>query len=304
MTLEVICFGAINMDKLYKVDKLAGADEESVILDFKETPGGSAANTAVGLARLGVKVGYIGKVAEDRDGKILLKSFVDEGVDVGGIIISKTGRSGAVIGFVDQKGNRALYLDPGVNDTLEYNEINLEYIKGAKILHLTSFAGERPFTAQKTLLENIPSDVKVTFDPGIIYARRGLRDLKPIIERCYALLLNERELYLLTGEECCRRGAENLLREGVKIIAVKLGERGCYVTDGSESHLLEPFKVEVVDTTGAGDAFCAGFIYGLLKGKSLRESGILGNFVASRCLTKMGARDGLPRLSDLPSNLR
>ncbi|MEM1586326.1 MAG: carbohydrate kinase family protein [Candidatus Bathyarchaeia archaeon] len=304
MSLEVICFGALNMDKLYKVDRLAGADEESIIVDFREAPGGSAANTAVGLARLGVKVGYVGKVAEDREGKLLLKSFIDEGVDVGGVVVSKSSRSGTVIGFVDKKGNRALYLDPGVNNTLEYNEVNLGYVKGAKILHLTSFAGETPFEAQKNLLENLPRDIKVTLDPGAIYARKGLRGLRPIIKECYALLPNESEVRLLTGEDDYRRGAEILLEEGVKIVAVKLGDRGCYVTNGLESHLLEPFKVEVVDTTGAGDAFCAGFIYGLLKGKSLKECGILGNFVASRCLIKMGARDGLPRLSDLPDNLR
>ncbi|MEM2939285.1 MAG: carbohydrate kinase family protein [Candidatus Bathyarchaeia archaeon] len=301
MKLEVVCFGALNVDKLYKVDRLAGADEESVILDFKETPGGSAANTAVGLVRLGVKVGYIGKVAEDREGEFLLKSFLDEGVDTSGIIISKTGRSGSVIGFVDQKGRRALYLDPGVNDTLRYDEINLEYIRDAKILHLTSFAGEVPFEAQKKIVERI-SEIKVTLDPGVIYAHKGLDALKPIIKRCYAVLPSEGELRLLTGKDY-REGAETLLEEGVNIVAVKLGERGCYVTDGCESHLIEPFKVEVVDTTGAGDAFCAGFIYGLLKGKNLKECGLLGNFVASRCLTRMGARDGLPRLSDLPRDI-
>lgn len=304
MTLEVVCFGALNMDKLYRVDRLAGADEESVILDFKEAPGGSAANTAVGLARLGVKVGYIGKVAEDREGRLLLKSFVDEGVDITGIVISKVGRSGSVIGFVDQRGNRALYLDPGANDALEFCEINVEYARGAKILHLTSFAGNAPFEAQKKLLERLPENVRVTMDPGRIYARRGLDALRPIIRRSYAFLPNEEELRLLTGEDDYRRGASVLLDEGVKVVAVKLGERGCYVTNGVESHLVEPFRVEVVDTTGAGDAFCAGFIYGLLRGKSLRECGALGNFVASRCLTRMGARDGLPRLEDIPIYLR
>ncbi|MEM1544277.1 MAG: carbohydrate kinase family protein [Candidatus Bathyarchaeia archaeon] len=298
MRFEVVCFGALNVDKLYRVDRLAGADEESVILDFKESPGGSAANTAVGLARLGVRVGYIGKISEDREGNLLLKSFIDEGVDINGIVISKTGRSGSVIGFVDKKGNRALYLDPGVNDSLRYEEINIDYVRGAKILHLTSFAGNLPFEAQKKLIETLP-EIKVTLDPGIIYARRGLEILKPIIRRCYAIMPSEAEIQLLTGEDY-REGAEILLNEGVEIVAVKLGERGCYVTNGRESHLIGPFKVEVVDTTGAGDAFCAGFIYGLLRGKSLRECGILGNFVASRCLTKMGARDGLPRLADLP----
>ena len=298
MNLEVVCFGALNVDKLYKVDRLAGADEESVILDFKESPGGSAANTAVGLARLGVKTGYIGKVAEDREGGLLLKSFTDEGVDTEGIVISKTGRSGSVLGFVDQKGDRALYLDPGVNDTLKYEEISLNYVRGAEFLHLTSFAGNIPLEAQKRLIEEFPK-VKVTLDPGVIYARKGLEKLRPLIKRCYALLPNENEVRLLTGKDY-REGARDLLREGAGIIAVKLGAKGCYITDGREEYLVRPFKVRVVDATGAGDAFCAGFIYGLLRGKGLRECGILGNFVASRCLTKMGARDGLPKKADLP----
>ena len=90
-----------------------------------------------------------------------------------------------------------------------------------------------------------------------------------------------------------------LLDEGAGVVAVKLGEKGCYVTDGKESHLIEPYKVRVVDTTGAGDAFCAGFLYGLVEGKDLYQCGKLGNFMASRCITKVGARKGLPRHSEL-----
>ena len=86
---------------------------------------------------------------------------------------------------------------------------------------------------------------------------------------------------------------------GVKIVAVKLGSQGCYVTDGQEQLRIEPFKVKAVDTTGAGDAFCAGFLYGLINKKSLYESGRLGNFVASRSVTAMGARAGLPYAKDL-----
>jgi ribokinase len=74
------------------------------------------------------------------------------------------------------------------------------------------------------------------------------------------------------------------------------------VTDGRRSHNVEAFKVSVVDTTGAGDASCAGFLYGLIKHKSLEECGRIGNFVASRCTTKIGARTGLPTLEDLKKN--
>ncbi|RJS76827.1 carbohydrate kinase family protein [Candidatus Bathyarchaeota archaeon] len=298
MKLDVVCFGALNVDRLYKVDRIAKAEEESEILGFKKSPGGSAANTAVGLAKLGVKTGYIGKVAADSDGEFLLNAFRQEGVDTNGIVVSKKGRSGTVIGFVDKKGERALYLDPGANNTLRFDEINPDYVQGARFLHLTSFAAETPFEAQKRLV-TVASNISVTLDPGMIYARKGLSKLRPLVSRCFAVFPNESELRLLTGEDL-ERGAETLLGEGVKIVAVKMGERGCYVTDGKESHFIPAYKVKVVDSTGAGDAFCAGFIYGLLENKPLRECGILGNFVASRTVMMMGARNGLPRKEELP----
>ncbi len=296
MSLDVICFGALNMDKLYRVNRIAKEEEESVIIGFKESPGGSAANTAVGLARLGIKTGYIGKVSNDREGRLLLDNFKMEGVDTRGIMVSKEGRSGVVIGFVDVKGERALYVSPSVNDTIEFKEIDLEYARSAKILHLTSFE-DKPFKAQQTLVKTLPK-IEVSLDPGELYARKGLTTLKPLIKRSFVVLLNENEIKLLTGENY-REGAKTLVNEGVSIVAAKLGKRGCYVTDGKETHLIEPYKVKVVDTTGAGDAFCAGFLYGLIKNKSLHECGRLGNFVSSRCIREAGAREGLPRLSDL-----
>jgi len=296
---DVIGFGALNVDKLYKVNKIAGPEEEGFIKGFEEACGGSAANTIVGLARLGCKVGFIGKVANDREGKMLLEDFRREGVNTKGIIRAETGRSGTVMGFVDEKGERALYVDPGVNDTISFEEIDRGYACQAKFIHLTSFVGEKSFEAQKRLVENLPKNVKVSLDPGELYARKGIKALNPILKRTFVFMPNSRELALLTGMEDYVKGAEKMLELGVKVVAVKLGGRGCYVTDGRESHHVEAFKVQIVDTTGAGDAFCAGFIYGLLNGKSLKECAKLGNFVASRCIMKMGARTGLPRLEDL-----
>jgi len=296
---DVVGFGALNMDKLYKVNKIAGPEEEGFIIDCQEACGGSAANTIVGLARLGCKVGFIGKVAMDREGRILVEDFRREGVDVKGVVRAKTGRSGTVMGFVDEKGDRALYVDPGVNDTLEFKEIDRGYASKTEFLHMTSFVGEKSFETQKKLVESLPENVKVSLDPGALYARKGIKQLSPVMNRSFAVMPNAKEIELLTGERDYVKGAEKVLRMGVKVVAVKLGSRGCYVTDGEESHHIEAFKVPVVDTTGAGDAFCAGFLYGLIKKKSLYECGRIGNFVASRCIMKMGARAGLPRLEDL-----
>jgi len=299
---DVVGFGALNVDKLFKVNSIAGKEEESFITDFAETCGGSAANTVVGLARLGCKAGFIGKVADDREGKMLIEEFRKEGVDTNGVAIAKHGRSGKAMGFVDEIGERALYIDPGVNDEVRFNQKNKRYVSQTKFLHLTSFVGEKSFKTQKKILETLPEDAKVSFDPGTLYSRKGLAALKSIIERTFVLMPSATELELLTGTADYRKGAGAMLKKGAKIISVKLGSKGCYVTDGKQSHHVEAFKVTVADTTGAGDAFCAGFLYGLAKGKSLEECGRIGNFVASRCIERMGARAGLPTLKDLAKN--
>jgi ribokinase len=295
---DAIGFGGLNVDKLFKVNKIAGPEEESFITGCEEACGGSAANTIVGLARLGCKVGFVGKVADDREGRMLIQDFRKESVDISGIVHSKHGRSGTVMGFVNKKGDRALYVDPGINDTLEFNELNIERVFQTRFLHITSFVGEKSFQTQKQLVESLPNRVKLSFDPGEFYARKG-GALESMINRAYVLMPNQNELELLTSTASYKEGAKVLLANGVRIVAVKLGSKGCYVTDGRERHFIEPFKVKVVDTTGAGDAFCAGFLFGLIKNKSLEECGRLGNFVASRCIMKMGARPGLPYRRDL-----
>lgn len=300
--LDVIGFGALNVDSLLKVDRIAGPEEESFIENYTEACGGSAANTVVGLARLGHKVGFIGKIADDHEGRLQIDNFNSEGVDVNGIIHAKQGKSGACLGFVDKKGARALYINPGVNDTLESREINLEYVAQTSILHMSSFVGERPFRAQKKLAGMLPKNIKLSFDPGALYAQKGFKIIEPLIRSSYVFMPNAIELEQLTGEADYRKGADIILDMGVKIVVVKLGAKGCYVTDGEEQFLVDPFLVKAVDTTGAGDAFNAGFLYGLLDNKiNLYECGRIGNFVASRSVTAMGARAGLPYANDLTS---
>lgn len=296
---DVIGFGALNVDTLLKVDKIAGAEEESFIHDYAEACGGSAANTVVGLARLGCTVGFVGKVADDHEGQLQIDCFQKEGVNTDGIIRSPKGKSGVCLGFVDKKGARALYINPGVNDQIEFREIQAPYITDTQFLHLSSFVGEKSFRAQKKLMSFLPDTVKVSFDPGSLYAQKGLSAIEPIIQNSFVMMPNSVELELLTGERDIPKGAQTLINMGVQIVAVKMGDKGCYVSNGEEKMTLQPYKVPVVDTTGAGDAFDAGFLYGLVHNRPLEDCGKLGNFVASRSVMKMGARDGLPAREDL-----
>lgn len=296
---DVIGFGALNVDKLYKVNRIANAEEESFIENYAETCGGSAANTIVGLARLGCKTGFIGKVGSDRESKMLIQDLCIEGVNIEGIIQASKGKSGMVLGFIDRNGDRALYVDPGENDNITFNEINRNFVNNTRFLHLSSFVGNESFESQKKLLEVLPDSIKVTFDPGILYANRGFDAIKSMIKKTNILMPNSNELKLLTKKSNYKEGAAFMIQQGIEIVAVKLGSSGSYVTNGIESYNVEPFEVDVVDTTGAGDAFCAGFISGLINEENLHDCARIGNFVASRKIMKLGARAGLPFTKDL-----
>ncbi|MGZ7209573.1 MAG: carbohydrate kinase family protein [Methanobacterium sp.] len=297
--IDVAGFGALNIDKIYRVNKISCKDDESYIKDFSVSCGGSAANTIIGLSRLGIKTGFIGKISNDDDGKLLLHNLKREGVNTENVVITE-GRSGNVLGFVDEDGERALYVDSGVNDRIKFNEINLDYLNNLRVLHLTSFVSNS-IEAQKQAMEEISKRITVSFDPGRMYVEKGVNYIRDILDRTNIILINEVELKHLIGNKfpTCKQKAEVLLDYGIEIIVVKRGNKGSYVTDGDKSHNIKPFNVNCIDSTGAGDAFNAGFIYGFIKGKDLKESCIMGNFVAGSCIEMEGAIKGLPELSKL-----
>jgi len=297
MTLDVIGFGALNLDRLFQVNQIACKDEEGHIINLNESCGGSAANTIIGLARLGLETGFVGKIANDREGETLLRNLQKEDVNTEGIIKSPTGRSGTVHGYVDFKGQRALYVDPGVNDEITIEEINLKYASDAKVIHLTSFVGGST-KSQEALLETIPEQITVSLDPGMINASKGIKALETILQRTDILLINQGELdLLLPSKEGQDVKISTILNYGIKILVIKQGKKGCLVTDGVKTYLLDAYDVDCRDTTGAGDAFNSGFIYGLLEGKKIKEAAMIGNFVASCCVQELGATTGLPSKS-------
>jgi ribokinase len=112
------------------------------------------------------------------------------------------------MGFVDEQGERTLYIDSGVNNMITFDEVKPDYFLQTRFLHLTSFVGEKSFQTQKELLKNLPKTVKVSFDPGALYARKGLAQLEPIIKRSHVVMPNSKELNLITGEADYCRGAD------------------------------------------------------------------------------------------------
>ncbi|WP_296857657.1 carbohydrate kinase family protein [uncultured Methanobrevibacter sp.] len=299
LNAEIIGFGALNVDKLYSVENIAGCDEESFIKNETDTPGGSAANTIVGLSRLGLSTSIIGKIAEDSEGDLIEYNLAVNGVYSNNLIYADKGATGKCLGFVDKNGERCLYIDPGVNDEIKIDEINPLNIMRCKIMHYTSFVGDS-FNTQIELLEKLNEDTLLSFDPGMLYVQKGFDILKPILDRTNILLINEAELRLLcnNNEAPLKDLVISFLDLGVETVVVKQGSKGVFAMNGQEECHVDVFDCNVVDTTGAGDSFNSGFLYSILKGYNLEKSCKIGNWVASKSIEGFGM-DKFPSLKDL-----
>ena len=299
LNAEVIGFGALNVDKLYSVENIASNDEESFIKGETDTPGGSAANTMVGLSRLGCSTSIIGKIAEDDEGDLIEYNLAINGIYTNNLIYSETGATGKCMGFVDSNGERCLYIDPGVNDEIKLDEINPLNIMRCKIMHYTSFVGDS-FNTQIELLDLLNKECILSFDPGMLYVQKGFDELKPILERTDILLINESELRLLcnNNESSLKELAIGFLDMGIETVVIKQGSKGVFAMNNNETCEVESYKCDVVDTTGAGDSFNSGFLYSYLKGYDLEKSCQIGNWVASKAIEGFGM-EKFPSLKDL-----
>jgi ribokinase len=287
---DVVGFGALNLDELYRVERLLDDDEGEVVF-VGAYPGGSAANTISALAQLGLRAGFLGAVGDDDAGRILVESFKSVGVDTSGIVIKPKVKTGRALGFIDSQGRRTLYIEPGANSFVRKADIDLSYVARAKLVHLSSFVGEEQWAIQCELVRALSPKTMVSFAPGALLARRGLRTLSPVLKRTHVLFLNRRELELLAHTGDLEIGTRTLLSAGARIVAVTLGAFGSYVTDGRRAHKIgAPRPRRILDTTGAGDAFAAGFLYGLFEERELRACAEFGAQLARQAVSQLGGR--------------
>ncbi len=301
MSLDIVGWGALNVDRLCQVNEFAPEDGETFIYNETKSCGGSASNTIIGTAKLGLNSGYIGKIGSDSNGKMMKDYLIKNNVNTEHLI-EADGETGEVIGFVDDKGNRKLYVTPKINDKITNEDINRDYILNSKLLHLTSFVGLNPedpsINTQFEILEELSSKITVSFDPGMLYVNKGKEFMYKIISYTDILLINESELMITTQEEDFEKAVEKV-SPYVDILVVKRSTKGSFIKKDDEEYNVGIFKVDTVDTTGAGDAYNAGFLYGYIKGYSLEESAIIGSYVAAKSTTQTGATEAIPNIQDI-----
>lgn len=303
--LDVIGCGSLFVDYICSVDK-AIRHGVGTLENTRVSPSGSASNTIYGLAKLGLKTGFMGVIGDDDQGKGILWNMEKVGVDVSRVKVKTMAKSGSIVSIIDEDGNRATYLSSGANDLLTRVDVDIAFACKARILHLSPFAGMKQFAVLADLA-HCPG-VRVTLSPGMAYSRLGLGTLAPLLRRTSVLFLNREQLQALTGEDV-EAGARICHAQGVKTTVVVTesgvqrddGVAGAYILDESESMWIMSPRIDVPPAVGTGivDAFATGFILGLVRQKPLHECGKIGHSVATVLSSGTGVRDGLPSLTEL-----
>lgn len=320
---DVVGFGALNLDHVYAVPQLVIDGGVPVTASSVEA-GGSAANTIYALAKLGKRCGFVGVIGDDEAGRMILDSFHQVGVDTSGIAVCPGTATGQTICITAGQRQKAIYILPGANDLLSPERVDMSYLSDTRYVHLSSYLGESALRCQLDIVRNLPDQVETSLALDAVYAGHGLHVLSDLLQRCSALFANADELQQLAGRDL-HSAIEACLSIGCEVVAATFGagkpeQRKASASSSQEATAcmiaakpsrgrrtreyavpaVRTHSGAIVDTVGAGDAFAAGFLFGLLQRKySLPACGALGHTAAGFCLTELGARKGLPTRQDL-----
>jgi ribokinase len=291
-----ITMGAAAVDTIVKVPHLPKADEIVYPLSIEQYPGGSTANIAVGLSRLGETVSFFGKAGDDANGKVIVDSFHTDGVDTANLKIEAGNASGGAFIAVDEEGERVIYSLGGNTLYERWDEIDPASFEGVQGLYIGETFDEVGVEAAKLAHKH---GATVFFGPGGIMCSYGLEYLGVVLEHTDYLLVNLPEAKMLSGCDTKEAAIETLLNAGAKNLILTEGKHGsgCYSKEGS---LTAPaFPVKAVDTTGAGDTFTAGLLHGFSEGMAIEEALRFAAACAAEAVQHVGARSSMPTAAQM-----
>lgn len=308
---DVICIGAALVDIVAKVERHPIDDDEVFVSDLVLLSGGAAANTAYACAKLGLKVAFIGKLGcDDQFRNKIINDFKEVNLDISLIKYSKEYGTGSAYVALNKNGDRRIYAYSGAANVLSINDIKTEEIVKAKSIFLSSLKNLEPFKKAAKIAKK--NNIPVILNPGMLIIEQGFEKIEELLSIVDILIISKREflsLFHLGAEDFTyklnKQRAQIIFNLGIKIIIVTLGKEGAMVLNSEFSELIKPIEItKVIDTTGAGDAFSAGFLYNFIKDISYKFEDIkanvkIGNFVAGKCIQKLGARKGIPSGDDL-----
>ena len=257
--------------------------------------GGSVANSIVCMSQNEINSAFIGKVADDDLGSAFINGLNKEGVQFGSSQFSDTEKTGRCIVMVSKDAQRTMSTYLGISQKLNEKDINEDLIKNSNILYLEGYLWDLD-DAQSAIRKSISiakdSGTKIAFSVSDVFCIERFRDsfIEIIKNDCDIVFANEEEVKALIGESNITEFSNSLVDRN-KIFAVTRGDKGVSIVSHNSRHELESEKIEnLVDTTGAGDIFAAGFLEYFIKNYKIKECGKRGIELASKIIQQYGAR--------------
>lgn len=299
---RLLIYGDVEMDILLKTESAEAVAHDVKVDDISFSPGGSAANCAAIAGGLGQPVTFLGSLGSDTWTEPLLKDLRKFNVNTK-YLKRSTGKTGTCVAVVDAAGERKFHSYRGVNESDPPGLPPQTLWKSHHCLHLSGYCFQQPNsrqTAWNLLHEAKRNGLAISLDPSYLFSKQTGSEMDDLLAQLDFIFPNLDEAALLSGQQDPGKAARVLQERGAKTVLVTLGSEGCLLsTQGIERHVkINPVE-KVVDTTGAGDAFCGGFLTGWLKGLELHQACLLGCAAAAHIVTRLGAHEQAPTLSNL-----
>lgn len=280
------------------------------VKDFALRIAGAESNTAIGIQKLGHSAEWFSRIGNDELGQFILNSIRSEGVKVKNCVFDSDHRTGLMVKEFHSKNETRVhyYRDNSAASHLAPEDIDDIIIKNSKILHITGITPVLSDICLSSIMKAIDLakqyDVMISFDPNIRMKLWGSKDYTDIIKKIIAnssiIMLGLDEAYKLFGtmevDDIFSRLFQN---KNMHFVAIKDGSKGAYVATKNETHFIAPYPCNCIDPVGAGDAFNAGFLVGILENHSIQTCGKMAGIAGAFCTQTTGDIEGIPSKQEL-----
>ncbi len=300
--MDVLSLGIFVVDVLGKPIDSSPEKGKLVLFDELEIhTGGCANNTAIALSRLGVSVGAMGKVGNDHFGNLVLQTLTENKVNTIGMQRDANKNTSYTFVAIASDGERSFFHHIGANGELCEDDLNWDIIKSANILHIAGSLVMPKFDGQpmaNVLKKAKALEITTSLDTAWDATGKWLETLEPCLPFVDIFLPSLTEAQYLAGTSELHEITEFFRNYGINTIGIKMGEHGSYVSTPEENLHVPAYPVDIVDATGAGDAYVAGFLAGLVKGWDLKPTAELASATGAACVTAIGTTAGIHNLED------
>ncbi len=286
----------LEKDRMYLVD-FGGQKEllsrlEEAGAEVLYAPGGSCANSMIGICQLGGTAAYSGKIGFDKYGRIYKEKLAE--VKVESSLGEGSGPTGSSLILVPEDGSRTMNTHLGISQKFQISDVSEALLQRSQYLYIEGYLWDTEEQKEAILLTIAKAQqygVKISLslsDPFCV--ERHAEDFNKLLKESVDMVFcNQEEAFGLTGTTVSQKALLKLA-EKVETVAMTLGAKGALISHQNQLTYIDPFSVEVVDTTGCGDAFAAGFLYGMTHGKSVLESARIASALAALVINQLGPR--------------